>query len=171
MEGEEFITLTRELIMKGSSSPSGSWNAKQLLVLGIKWPAKKGWLSELRGKKIPKAKYNQFLSLKRAEGEVSERHGSFHSLVTFLQIAVERSEIRIDIHKNEVKLFYCDQLGELKSISGQTVIDIAEQIDEIMQALNKWVDSLDIRKQALDSEYMMEAYKHWLIRLSKDLAM
>ena len=57
------IKLTRVLIHSASSHRSGNgFNKKQLALLGITWPPKKGWLSELVGKQIDHETFLQFKS-------------------------------------------------------------------------------------------------------------
>lgn len=59
-ENTTLITLTRENLHALCGSPNGEgFTRKQLDMLGVAWPAKKGWLSALRGKQITQTRYDE----------------------------------------------------------------------------------------------------------------
>lgn len=54
----DLIALTRDNLHALCGSPCGEgFTRKQLSLLGVAWPPKKGWLSALRGKQITAARY------------------------------------------------------------------------------------------------------------------
>ena len=59
---EETIIVTEELLEKGKSA-KGSWNLKQLRLLGIRQPYK-GWKRNIIGRTISKENARKFLILK-----------------------------------------------------------------------------------------------------------
>ncbi len=61
--GEVQMRLTREFMLS-ARSPAGGWNHKQLKVLGIKWPPRKGWLHRLEGKEITLEQAQKLLALR-----------------------------------------------------------------------------------------------------------
>lgn len=60
---EEKITLTNELIEQGKSN-EGGWTRRQLELLGVSWPLKKGWKETLITKRIDRKKFDEFIQLK-----------------------------------------------------------------------------------------------------------
>jgi hypothetical protein len=58
------MIITREFILQGISE-KGSWNNKQILLLGYQYPVR-GWLEGAIGKEIPDSDAEIFLSLKNA---------------------------------------------------------------------------------------------------------
>ena len=57
--------LTAALIEKGKSA-RGAWSKKQLDLLGVPWPLKKGWKRRLIGKSVSETDLDEFLNLKNA---------------------------------------------------------------------------------------------------------
>lgn len=67
----KMIRLTEDLLHCAGTNGYVGWNKKQLAVLGIKWPPKKGWLKDLVGAEIEIEKYEQLLALRRKKpGEI-----------------------------------------------------------------------------------------------------
>jgi membrane protease subunit (stomatin/prohibitin family) len=62
----ETIILTSENLHALGSNNGVGWNRKQLAVLGINWPAKKGWLTGLIGKEISLEKYQTLMMLRKS---------------------------------------------------------------------------------------------------------
>ncbi len=58
------VILTYEMIHSAKNG-SGGWNKRQLAVLGVKWPPRKGWLIELCGEEISEREYARFCALRR----------------------------------------------------------------------------------------------------------
>lgn len=56
------MKLTRENLHPKGFVHQG-YNRDQLAVLGVSWPARKGWLSKLVGTEIPDERYELFLTL------------------------------------------------------------------------------------------------------------
>lgn len=69
---EQRIRVTRELIETGRTG-SGGWNKRQLKILGVKWPPRKGWLSRSIGKLITPEDAKLFVELKGATTEKWKR--------------------------------------------------------------------------------------------------
>lgn len=61
-------TLTAEKIEAAGNSGIG-FTAKQLAVLGVRWPPSKGWKSSLIGTQVPQERYEKFLSLRKKRKE------------------------------------------------------------------------------------------------------
>ncbi len=55
--------ITREFMEEGLSK-QGGWNRKQIEILGVERPPRKGWRREVEGKDISDEVWNEFLSLK-----------------------------------------------------------------------------------------------------------
>lgn len=63
---DEMVELTSDLIHAGANGPSASgFSYAQLRVLGVSTPPRKGWLSNLVGKRIARSQYEKFLSLRK----------------------------------------------------------------------------------------------------------
>ncbi len=58
------MKLTHQMLHDAATN-YGGWNKKQLAVLKVGWPAKKGWLSKLVGSEITDEDWNRLLSLRR----------------------------------------------------------------------------------------------------------
>ena len=65
------MKLTRENIHAAGSSGTG-FNRGQLAVLGIEWPPKKGWLTQLIGTEVSDEKYKKFMDLKKNKFQQGE---------------------------------------------------------------------------------------------------
>ena len=68
MNDDYLVTITNEFIESGktpTAGPTSVWNWKQLRLLGVKLPPKKGWKLTVLGKKISKAAAEQFLFLRQ----------------------------------------------------------------------------------------------------------
>ena len=57
------ITLTRERLLS-SSTNKGGFNWHQLQILGVEWPPKQGWLSDLLGTEVSNQRWELFFKLK-----------------------------------------------------------------------------------------------------------
>lgn len=57
------ITLTSELLHSAATAGCG-WTKAQLLLLGVPWPPRSGWLSALVGRTVPADVWEQFLALR-----------------------------------------------------------------------------------------------------------
>jgi hypothetical protein len=57
------VEFTNELLEKGKSR-NGGWSRKQLKLIGIKYPLKKGWKRKVIGKLFDASTIEQFLALK-----------------------------------------------------------------------------------------------------------
>ncbi len=55
--------ITHELIEAGANS--NAYNKKQLAILGVKWPPKKGWKKKLIGKFISDSSLQDFYLLRK----------------------------------------------------------------------------------------------------------
>jgi hypothetical protein len=59
----EYIILTESMIDAGRST-AGGWSLDQVNALGVGWPLKKGWKSQLIGSTVSDAAYEKFIALK-----------------------------------------------------------------------------------------------------------
>lgn len=59
------MILTREILEKGKSE-RGGWNRNQLEVLGVAWPPRQGWKSDILGKELSDSSAEAFLRLTSA---------------------------------------------------------------------------------------------------------
>jgi hypothetical protein len=60
---EDKIIIDEAFLRSGANGKA--WNKKQLSILGIKWPIKRGWMHELYGKEIDRGTAKEFLKAKR----------------------------------------------------------------------------------------------------------
>jgi len=81
------IRITRDWINRVGHPQNGAWNAAQLLVLGIIWPPKKGWIEEILGRLI---------SVKQKAQIEAERLRSFEREV----------EKKIDHQRRQEEVYY-----------------------------------------------------------------
>lgn len=51
------MILTSGLLHEVSTNGDSGWNREQLEFLGVAWPPKRGWISELVGKEIEEEKW------------------------------------------------------------------------------------------------------------------
>jgi hypothetical protein len=58
------MKLTRQMVYDGRSL-RGGWNKRQLAVLGVTWPPRKGWLDRIEGTEIAEITYLKFMRAKR----------------------------------------------------------------------------------------------------------
>ena len=64
---DDLVTITNEFIESGRTPTAGqtsAWNYRQLRLLGVKLPPKKGWKWEIIGTKISKEAAAAFLALR-----------------------------------------------------------------------------------------------------------
>lgn len=54
------VTITNDLIVAGVSG-AGGWNRKQLEILGVAWPPRRGWKWAVIGKQITEEQYQEFI--------------------------------------------------------------------------------------------------------------
>lgn len=59
---DELITLTSKMLHDASTKGYHGFNAKQLKVIGLKWPPKKGWLKSLVGTQMLASQYRKFVA-------------------------------------------------------------------------------------------------------------
>lgn len=59
----ENLTLTNEMIDRGRSR-NGGWSNRQFELLGVTFPAKRGWKKALVGKPVPADVFQQFIDLR-----------------------------------------------------------------------------------------------------------
>jgi len=59
------MIITREILEEGKSS-RGAWGFKQLKLLGVDIPLKKGWFRRLIGVDVPEKAVRKFIALKDA---------------------------------------------------------------------------------------------------------
>lgn len=57
------VILNKELI-NAAKTERGGFTAKQLRILGIAWPPKKGWAKDLRGRCLDGGTYQRFVDAK-----------------------------------------------------------------------------------------------------------
>ena len=57
------FTVTKDWLHRYPHKPPAGWTAKQLRLLGIAWPPKKGWIEEIEGKQILDRVAREFESL------------------------------------------------------------------------------------------------------------
>lgn len=67
------LRLTHAIIEEGKSK-NGGWSEKQLMLIGVSWPPIKGWKSRSVGREVASRKIIEFLALKDAHLDWSERH-------------------------------------------------------------------------------------------------
>lgn len=76
------MVITDDLMNQGLSARNPTWNRRQLGVLGLPWPPKKGWRRALLGKKITEKQLKEFLRLEdRKIGEdpvMDESNSNWH---------------------------------------------------------------------------------------------
>ena len=58
---DEMLTLTSKMLHDASTKGYHGFNAKQLKVIGLKWPPKKGWLKSLVGTQMLASQYRKFV--------------------------------------------------------------------------------------------------------------
>lgn len=58
------MQLTRKMIDDGKSD-NGAWSAKQLALLGVSWPPKRGWPERIIGTEISDDIYSRFLAIRK----------------------------------------------------------------------------------------------------------
>ncbi len=58
---DEMLTLTSKMLHDASTKGYHGFNAKQLKVIGLKWPPKKGWLKSLVGTQMFASQYRKFV--------------------------------------------------------------------------------------------------------------
>lgn len=63
VEGQKQVRLTREFI-HAAKSDAGGWNRKQLKVVGIDWPPRKGWIQRLEGVEISEEQARKFVEFR-----------------------------------------------------------------------------------------------------------
>jgi ribonuclease HI len=63
------MKLTIDKLIAGLNC--GAINARQLAVLGMKWPPRRGWMRNLIGKEISEDKYKRFLALRKQKRETT----------------------------------------------------------------------------------------------------
>lgn len=67
------IILTEEILLQGSTTGQGGWNAKQLSLLGLTYPGAKGWKKTVIGNSYPEETIETFLALKGRKKPVQSR--------------------------------------------------------------------------------------------------
>lgn len=65
-------TITRALLEEGMNG-NGGWNRKQLDLIGVSWPPKKGWREWAIGKEISDRDAERFIALKGDAGRARKR--------------------------------------------------------------------------------------------------
>jgi hypothetical protein len=58
------VVLTGEMIDRGQSD-AGGWSRRQLVLIGVEWPPRKGWKRDAIGRRIQVDAYLQFLKLRK----------------------------------------------------------------------------------------------------------
>ncbi len=86
------ITITKKRIEK-AKTPNGGYNGKQLKIVGIKWPAPKGWRRELIGDQIP---LKQFIDFVRVGGNTSYLEEIQSQLVNLIPPLQEHIEVTVE---------------------------------------------------------------------------
>lgn len=71
------MVVTKEFIESGASD-SGGWSKAQLACLGISWPPKQGWKSQLIGVSISDESSRRFLDLKKSTGEITVKNSGWY---------------------------------------------------------------------------------------------
>ncbi len=84
------MIITPDWIHK-HTTPAGGWNAKQLKILGLRWPARKGWISNISGNVITDQQRIDFESAAKKAGKVS------------LESRVEKLELIVTKLQNQIK--------------------------------------------------------------------
>jgi hypothetical protein len=59
---DEMLTLTSKMLHDASTKGYHGFNAKQLKVIGLKWPPRKGWLKSLIGTQMLASQYLKFVA-------------------------------------------------------------------------------------------------------------
>lgn len=72
-EPPSLVRVTMELIEAGKYGPGG-WNAKQLYLIGIKWPPRKGWRHKAIKNLISEENAKLFVALKGLSKKVLRKH-------------------------------------------------------------------------------------------------
>lgn len=70
---DEMLTLTSKMLHDASTKNYHGFNAKQLKVMGLKWPPKRGWLKALVGTQISASKYKDFVDAGQNKGKFTKR--------------------------------------------------------------------------------------------------
>ncbi len=69
---DRMIWLTETRLMEGSCSRTGSWNRKQLALIGVPWPPPKGWKDWVIGTPLDEDVFWEFVRLGGRYGKASE---------------------------------------------------------------------------------------------------
>jgi hypothetical protein len=64
-DGGEQLTITKQLLSLGMSRNNG-FSREQIVLLGERYPLKKGWMRRLLGKPISTSNYQKFVELRNA---------------------------------------------------------------------------------------------------------
>lgn len=68
MSPDDMITLTAESIHAAATN-NGGWTRAQLSVIGIKWPPRHGWISDVVGTRISMRRYKDFVEAKHIKAK------------------------------------------------------------------------------------------------------
>lgn len=85
------FTITKDWINK-NKTPAGAWNAKQLLVLNVKWPPRKGWQSRSAGKEITLLEKSNFESLRISRKKSKSNSKLSTALNKSIELCKEKEE-------------------------------------------------------------------------------
>ena len=57
-------TESLDALLKAGKSPKGAWNKRQMEVLGVQWPPRKGWKARLIGTELSTVAAQNFVDLR-----------------------------------------------------------------------------------------------------------
>ncbi len=71
--GNGMVELTSKVFQSASNGPGG-FNAKQLAILGVGWPPKKGWKKRLMGTYVKQSVASMFIAARKKSGTIGQKH-------------------------------------------------------------------------------------------------
>jgi ribonuclease HI len=178
------MRLTRRIICDTIAN-TGSFNAKQFLLLGIKWPPTTGWIDRLEGFEISDEQWNKFLVAKQkakigflptiatlnpscmkigiifdggCKGNPGRKYGSYQILLNGKQIA-GRNRVDFGFGTNNEAEFDALQmaLDELKGLSVKNGFELARC------ALLIETDSTVVRNRLMVKNRIFKKYPRSLV--------
>ena len=133
----DFVEITEEFLVSGMTSGCGI-NKDQFQILGLEYPAPKGWKQSLIGKKISKETAQKFLELKGVHKK-KDRNEILSQKSSVVKKAKETDSISLT-HWESITLYqlvknqYCDIVDALRS---------TEATRAVMKDYNKLMDKLE----------------------------
>lgn len=134
----DFIEITEDFLVSGMTSGCGI-NKDQFNLLGLKYPAPKGWKQSLIGKRIPKETADKFIALKGIHKKADRKKVIENETETYRN--TEKTESISLNHWESITLYqlvknqYCNIVDALRS---------TEATRTVIKDYNKLMDKLEI---------------------------